>query len=309
MLVLMKGCPLRCPWCHNPEGQRPERQITHLAVKCTRCGRCETACPLPHKAAVCPNGTDILECSLQAARFCGFQQAEACTPDEKSVTLALHPAARPGCKLCGRCVEACPTGALQMVGADVSVEAILAMAQKDMPFYRASGGGVTVSGGEPLTQPEFVGEFLRQCRGLGIHTAIETCGFVPPEVLERLAQDVNLWLYDVKHVDPAKHERWTGRPCSLILRNLSALVERKAHIVARIPLIPGFNDRVGDVEAIASRLGQLGVTHVELLPFNPSFAAKWQALGRAVQWNHPPTPQPRPQIDLLRSIVDRHREK
>lgn len=272
MLVLMKGCPLRCPWCHNPEGQRPERELSHLAVKCARCGRCEAACPLPDKAAP-------------------------------------HPTARPGCKLCGRCVEACPTGALQMVGADVSVEAILAMAQKDMPFYRASGGGVTVSGGEPLTQPEFVGEFLRQCRGLGIHTAIETCGFVPPEVLERLAQDVNLWLYDVKHVDPAKHERWTGRPCSLILRNLSALVERKAHIVARIPLIPGFNDRVGDVEAIASRLGQLGVTHVELLPFNPSFAAKWQALGRAVQWNHPPTPQPRPQIDLLRSIVDRHREK
>jgi len=269
MLVLLKGCPLRCPWCHNPEAQNHERELIHLEVKCAGCGLCTDACPLPEKSA-------------------------------------SHRAARPGCRLCGSCVEACPSGALQLVGEDLSAEAIVSVAQRDEPFYRASRGGVTISGGEPLAQPHFTEAILRQLGAQGIHTAIETCGFAPMETLVRLAEHVDLWLYDVKHVDSAKHLRYTGRSCAPILQNLSYLLGRNGDVIVRIPVIPGFNDTAGDMEQIATVLTQMGARRVELLPFNPSFVAKLQMLGRAVERQYPPTPQPPEEIDSLRRIVAAH---
>lgn len=269
MLILLKGCPLQCVWCHNPETQKHNRELLHLAVKCTGCGRCRDACSLPKK--------------------------------DKS-----HPAARPGCRLCGKCVEVCPSGALQFVGEDVSVESIVSVAEKDKVFHRASGGGITVSGGEPLAQPHFTAELLCQCRARGIHTAVETCGFAPAHTLERIAKYVSLWLYDVKHVDSAKHLQYTDKPCTLILQNLSSLLRWDADVIVRIPLIPGFNDSAEDMKHIAARLGEIGIKRVELLPFNPSFATKWQMLGRPVEWQYPSTSQEKNKIDSLRTIISGH---
>lgn len=186
--------------------------------------------------------------------------------------------------------------ARQIAGRSYSVEELLGEVERDLIFFEQSGGGVTLSGGEPLSRPRFVAAFLRGCRERGIPTAIETCGFAHPDVFLEVAPLAGLVLFDLKLVDCAKHQRHTGVANGGILRNLEALVRRRHPVKVRIPVVPGINDSAGDTDAFARFLGPLGVP-VELLPYHAIGAEKYRRLNRSYQLNGTPEPAP---ADLTR---------
>lgn len=222
-VVFLKGCPLRCAWCSNPESQRPERELFHSGKKCL-------------------DGT-----------------------------------------VCGICAAACPSRALEMQGRVRSSGDVLQELMSDEPFFRNSGGGVTLSGGEPLLQAEFAAELLERCRALHLHTCVETAGHVPWDKLALAAPHVSEFLYDVKHLDSARHRAGTGVGSELILENLSRLSRDFSHIpiTVRTPVIPGFNDSEEDIGAIARFLAPLeSVKEYDLLAYHSFGAAKYRALGR-----------------------------
>jgi len=250
MNVYLKGCPLRCFWCHSPESQSFGPEIVWYETRCERCERCIEVCP-------------------EGIRSLGL----------------IDEADRARCRLCGACVEACPTGALEMVGRKAQAGEIADEAARLKPFFRRTGGGVTLSGGEPTAQPELSYAIAALCQQSGIHVAMETCGAVTWEVLERLSQVVDLFLYDVKHVDPVLHEEYTGASNVLILDNLRRLAEASAgaegaDIIVRVPLIPTINDDLETIRAIAGRVAELGVRRMTLLPFNPATAGKYSWVRR-----------------------------
>jgi pyruvate formate lyase activating enzyme len=237
--VFLKGCPLDCWWCHNPEGRSPKFEIVVVETRCIRCGECVKACP------------------------------HACSP------------AVP-CELCGACVEACPTGARQAVGKRISVDDVFAEIVKDGIFYDESAGGVTFSGGEPLMQPHFLKGLLEKCRSKGIHTAIDTCGYAPAETLMALAPLVDLFLYDLKLMEEARHIEYTGVSNRLILENLKSLGQVHDNIWIRIPIIPGVNDTEDQLEALARFAASIPVVRrVNLLPYHTTGVAKFRRLGQA----------------------------
>ncbi len=204
--VFFKGCPLRCLWCQNPESQTFQQELFFNRDRCTGCGRCLPACP--------EKAIEIVE--------------------GRSRTL------RTLCNVCGACAEVCPEEARVLMGKVVSAKEVFAEVDKDAVFYERSGGGVTLSGGEPLAQPEFAIEILSLCKNAGIHTAIETCGHAPWETVERVLKVVDLVLYDLKHMDPVEHRKITGVSNALALENLKR-VYRESHLALsiRIPVIPG----------------------------------------------------------------------
>jgi len=246
--VFLKGCPLRCLWCHNPEGQRngPE-----LVVRPERCLSDCRAC-----LAVCPS---------KAVR----KRDGLCRVDAEA------------CRSCGACAEACPSEALEMAGRRVSAADAVAEAARDAVFFDESGGGVTFSGGEPLAQPEFLAEMLELCRGRGIHAAVDTCGFVPPDVLMRIRPLADLFLFDLKVMDSARHARLTGAPNALILENLRRLARSGARIVVRVPLIPGVNDDEENIVRTAEFLRSLDAPPpLRLLPYHRLGRGKGRRLLR-----------------------------
>ncbi len=247
-VVFFKGCPLRCLWCSNPEGQETAGAVEFFAVRCQRCGACVEACSL---AAV--------------------NQDLGCAPTAK-LDRAL-------CTLCGQCVDACPHDALRVSGRTVSAADVLAAVQKDAAFYRRSGGGVTLSGGEPLAQPAFAEDILRRCGDANIHTAIETCGYAAEEVFRRVVETADLVLFDVKHLDPACHAEQTGVSNGPVLDNLTRLVRSRKPVIARIPLVPGCNDGPENLSAVAALLAGLGVRDVHLMPFHQLGKEKYRRLG------------------------------
>lgn len=214
-------------------------------------------------------------------------------------------AAPPGCGLCtacGACVEACPAAARELVGREMTVAEVLAEVRKDRVFYEESGGGVTLSGGEPLAQLPFVAALLEACRRESIATALDTCGFAPRESLLRLVPLVDLFLFDVKLLDDARHRALTGLPSGPILDNLRALAAVHPQVWIRIPIVPGYTDSAADLAATAALLGALpGVRRVDLLPFHRTGAAKARRLGRAYPLESlcPPPPW---QLDSLALI-------
>lgn len=242
----LKGCPLRCLWCHNPESLRIEPQIAWYAHKCISCGECVPVCPAG--AHGIRDGRHWIQYSL--------------------------------CKHCGRCEQVCPASALKLYGRKVSVEEALKIALEDLDFYRESGGGVTLSGGEPLLQIEFVREFLRRLKEAGIHTALDTCCLVPRESLCSVLPVTDLFLVDFKHPDSAVHRKLTGQPNEQILENLRFLSGQGANIEIRIPLVPGCNDSERDLEASGRFLSSLNnVQCVKLLPYHSLARSKYAALG------------------------------
>ncbi len=256
--VFFKGCPLNCAWCHNPESKTAERERMFWEGRCLRCGACEAVC---EREAITFNGGHPI------------------TDEER-------------CTLCGSCVGVCYAEARQIVGREMTVSQVMAEIERDVAFYDESGGGVTFSGGEPLMQPEFLRELLRACREQEIHTAVDTCGFAPWEVFESLRNDVNLYLYDIKLLDDARHRQFTGVSNTLILSNLRALAARGHHLIVRVPVIPGINDdhkSLSQIGALASGLANLD--RVDILPYHHTAASKYERLGRSYDLSRlqPPT--------------------
>jgi pyruvate formate lyase activating enzyme len=256
--VFLKGCPLRCVWCHNPEGLAAAPELVWRGERCVRCGACVAACP---DGALRWNGDAPV---LDAAR----------------------------CSICGACAEVCWAEARELVGRTMTAAAVLAVAERDRVFYEQSGGGVTVSGGEPLAQPAFLGALLAGCRARGLHTALDTSGEAPWEVLDRIRGLVDLFLYDLKLVSDLRHRRVTGVSNARILENLTALAGRGHAIVLRVPLVPGLTDDDCNVGAIGALAAELGIARVVVLPFHRLGTAKYVRLGRP-----PPLPQPTPPTD------------
>ena len=246
--VFMKGCPLRCTWCHNPESQAAEPEIIFHAARCTGCGSCVEACP--HGA-------------IQIA------QAVAVTDRNR-------------CRGCGQCIAVCPTSARELVGYRRSVCDLASEIERDVAFFDESGGGVTLSGGEPLFQPEFSTAFLAECQTRRIHTALDTCGFAPWQDLKRVATHADLVLYDLKTLSDSQHQLWTGQSNTLIIDNLARLSTLNRPIWIRIPFIPQL---VENTEAW-TRLGELiasldGIEAIHLLPYHRAGESKWTQLERS----------------------------
>jgi len=252
VLVFYKGCPLRCRWCQNPENLAPFPEIMYRPSLCVESKRCFEVCP-----------------------------EDAITEDKE------HRIDRSKCTRCMRCVDVCLGKALTRVGEWVSVEQLVEQVVKYKPFFDSSDhGGVTLSGGEPTFQPEFTLEFLKLLRKLGIHTAFETCGYAEYEALKRMAQSADLVIYDIKHMDEAKHIIGTGVSNRLILENLSRLCEEvDTEIVVHLPLICGFNDDDENITKSAEFVSSLRkIKHVDLLPFNYLASGKYK--GMDLEWEY-----------------------
>ena len=244
--VFFKGCPLHCLWCHNPESQAARHELLYQPAKCLHCLSC---------VAVCPHG---------------------CHRAEEG----HHVLDRASCTACGACADlGCP--ALEMAGKTVFVEAVLAEVKRDLPYYRNSGGGLTLSGGEPLMQAEAALALLRGAREAGIHTAVETCGAVPRAVLEQTLPLVDLYLYDYKETDPARHRAYTGMDNRLILENLYYLDAMQKPTVLRCPIIPGLNDRPDHLSGIAAVAGGMRfLREIVIEPYHTLGVGKYERLGR-----------------------------
>jgi len=247
-LVFLKGCPLRCAWCCNPESHSALPQLRHRIARCRSCLAC---------AAACPRGA--------VKRVAGRPRFERAT-----------------CTACsGReCVEACPENALQVAGERLTLDAVMARVVADASFYRNSGGGVTFSGGEPFLQADFLLAALARCRSAGIHTAVETCGHAPLEVVRLAEPLVDLFLFDIKVVDPRRHQELTGVDNRLILDNLSFLSRHApAKVLLRLPLIPECTDEDSNLESIAGLARKLGLGRIYLEPYHALGHGKYAELG------------------------------
>jgi len=257
--VFFKGCPLNCWWCHNPESQAPEPELVFWEGRCIRCGACLEVCD---PGAIFWDG-DVVS-----------------TDGEK-------------CTLCGACAEACYAEAREIVGREMTVAQVMAEIERDVPFYDESGGGVTFSGGEPLAQRDFLLALLRACREKEIHTAVDTCGFATWETFDNIREYVGLFLYDLKLMDAAKHQKFTGVSNGLILRNLQALSQRGHDIFLRVPIIPGINDddeEVRRIGAFAAALPRL--ERVDILPYHRAGVEKYGRLNEVYE-----LPETRPPSD------------
>ena len=244
--VFLKGCPLRCFWCQNPESKWKEPQILWDKRKCTHCGAC------------------VRVCRNEAARY-----------EEDRLIMDWD-----FCEKCGLCVDICPNEARSLAGKVMTADEVLHEVLKDLKFYENSGGGVTLSGGEPLFQPEFTAAILRKCKAAGLHTTLDTCGFAEWSTIEALLPDIDLFLFDIKHMDVIKHWLKTGRYNCDIVDN-ALLIAKCKPMRIRIPLIPGFNDSVEEVRAIAEYVKKglgLGPDDIDLLPYNPLGEIKYEFL-------------------------------
>ena len=232
--VFLKGCPLSCVWCHNPESQRFEPEILFYKDKCTGCGRC------------------------------------------KCVTAADRD-------------FVCFNGAKEICGKTVSANEVTSEVLKDKPFYENSGGGVTLSGGEPIAQYDFSLELLKKAKENGVHTAVETCGYAEKSKILEIAMYVDLFLFDCKETDPKLHKKYTGVDNKIILDNLKALSDAGSKIILRCPIIPGFNDRAEHFKGISETADKFsGIEHIEIEPFHPLGEGKYSALSRKYADIQPP---------------------
>jgi pyruvate formate lyase activating enzyme len=278
--VFLKGCPLDCWWCHNPEGRAPQAEVVVVEGRCMRCGECRAACPQGKGVR------NLFSENAQIAPKSHFPEKRFLTP------FLAEPPLR--CARCGACVEACPTGARQMVGRRMTVAEVMAEVLKDRVFYEESGGGVTFSGGEPLLQPRFLAALLRDCRAAGIHSAVDTCGFAPQADLLAVAPLADLFLYDLKGMDEARHVQYTGTSNVSVLENLQALGQVHPAIWIRVPIIPGVNDNADQLDALARCAAATpGVRQVNVLPYHEAGAYKSSRVGKPCRMEKtvPPSPE------------------
>jgi pyruvate formate lyase activating enzyme len=247
-LVFLKGCPLSCLWCFNPEGQSFSPEVVYYIEKCINCNICVAICP--QKAIKKnTNGRKIINSKL--------------------------------CNACGLCIKDCPPGALKLYGQQFTVKAVLEEIKKDIPFYRNSDGGVTLSGGEPISQSVFAQEILKECQKVNIHTAIETSGYQNWKNFQKILKYVDLVLYDIKHMNPKKHRELTGVTNELILSNAIKISSLGIPMIIRLPIIPSYNDSKENIENTKKFIGKLKtVQEVDLLFYKPLGVIKYERLGR-----------------------------
>ncbi len=244
--VFLKGCPLHCKWCHNPESISPDAQLILRSDRCIRCGDC---------FALCKN---------HAVRRVegGFATV------------------RDLCVECGECVEVCNAEAREIAGKEMSKADVMKEVEKDVIFYEQSGGGASFSGGEPLLQHEFLLSILKACKERGIHTVVDTTGFTSPELLKKVSKFVDLFLFDLKTLDDQKHREYIGVSNSLILSNLKRLAEWNKEVIVRIPIIPEVNDDLIGIGAAGAFVASLGnVSEIHLLPYHTIGVEKYKRLG------------------------------
>ncbi len=256
--VFFSGCPLRCLWCHNPESHKAKPQMAYFANRCMHCGACIAACP---QGAL----------SLDGGRM--IADGESCI-------------------VCGKCLLVCPTQARKRYGEDYSIELLLDILLRDLTYYQKSGGGVTLSGGEPLLHTVFVAQLSDCLHARGVHVAMESCAYADYEQhIKPLIPLVDLWMIDIKAMDDEQHRVATGKPVSPILDNIRRLSQDGANIIVRVPVVPQLNDNEQNMRAMAEFL----VTHtrirdVELLPMHKLAEHKYEALGRPYPAAHIPPP-------------------
>lgn len=263
--VFLKGCNLKCYWCHNPESQNRNTEIQRIPSKCVGCGACLEVCPQFRNGKI------------------------ALFTDQ--------------CLQCGACADTCYADAITSIGYSVSPEEIFNEIKGDLDIYQKSGGGVTFSGGEPLLQHEFLLEVLKLCKEAGIHTAIETAALVSWNVLEKVLPYLDLVLCDLKMLDEEKHKAATGQGNALILENIIKMSERGTNLIIRTPVIPDFNDSEKEIQAIANFVSFLPRKHtLELLPFHNLCAGKYEALNRKFQAGDLQEPK-KDQMEKLRGLI------
>ena len=244
-IPFFKGCPLSCQWCSNPESQRLKPELMFNKIRCVHCGKCADACPRQAIAFTHPYFVD-----------------------------------REKCNQCGECADVCPTHALEMKGTRMSVAQVIDALKKEETLFRRAGGGVTLSGGEPLTQPEFARELLKACKDKGWHTAIETTAYAPKRVIKEIFPFIDVALTDIKAINPFIHKRYTGVDNRIILENLLRIAQI-TQLVVRVPVIPGVNDNIEEIHAITEFAKLLrGVDTLHLLAYHTYGENKYALLGR-----------------------------
>ena len=270
--IFMKGCPLSCRWCSNAESMNPMPEPGIIVERCTGCGDCVDACP--EKAMAVINGKVIIDRSL--------------------------------CNACGDCISLCPEEAITIYGRTVTVEEVLREVLKDRLFYSGSSGGVTVSGGEPLRQSEFVKELFRKCKQEGINTCLDTCGYASSKVLRDVLQFTDNVLFDLKHMDIDKHREFTGVENACIKENAEIVCESNADVLFRIPLIDGVNSSQDNIRRTAEFIKSLGDSKkVELLPYHRLGVGKYKMLGREYPGKNLETPD-EATLEILKGIFTQH---
>lgn len=243
--VFLKGCPLHCPWCSNPESQSFKPQLMVFNNLCVGCGACAQVCP---HGAVVKNGD-------------------------------VYNRDRSLCQDCGACAEVCPAKAREISGKRMSVDEVMRVVDSDSLFYDNSGGGVTFGGGEPTAAGDFLVALLDASIRRGYHICLDTCGVCEPERFKTIMDKVELFLFDCKHMDPEEHKRLTGRDNAVILQNLRALFEAGKEVRIRVPLMPGINDTEKNIAAMAEFLHQYGHDEVDVLPCHTFGHSKYAALN------------------------------
>ena len=248
--VYFKGCPLKCYWCHNPESQKMKPEMRYMSDKCALCGTCVDECP---QSALKMEGDRIVR--------------------------ALEK-----CVACGLCADVCPNGAMEKIGYTATVEQVMEKVLLDKPFHEASGGGVTVTGGEPTHQIDFLLDLLNELKNNGMHTAIETCGYFDTDLTGPLLDSVDLFLFDLKQMDNARHIEGTGAGNEKILANFSEIVKKggSEKLTPRVPMVPGFNTDAESISNLVAFLGSCGYAGpIHLMPYHGWAKSKYEQLGRA----------------------------
>lgn len=257
-IIFLKGCPLKCKWCSNPESQSLSPVILFDHRKCIQCNAC------------------VQTCTREAITIVG---------DDRRVDPEK-------CNLCFNCLDICYSGALELVGKKMSVEEVLEEVRKDLPFYTQSNGGITLSGGEPAVQHDFSVAILDECKKEGIHTALETCGFAHWSVLRELVNRVDLVLYDIKHVNPEIHKKLTGQTNTLILQNAKLIADLGKKMIVRVPVIPTCNSTEESIREIMNFVLSLkSVKEIHLLPYHRYGKNKYDRLGWEYTLGEIPSPK------------------
>jgi len=247
--VFLKGCPLNCWWCQNPESKLSGQEMVFWGDRCIGCGGCSLNCP-----------SDAIQMK-----------------NKKPVT------DKSKCNLCGECSQICPTLAREMIGEKLTTEGVIKEIEKDLVFYEESGGGVTFSGGEPLSQSEFLEDLLDGCKQKKIHTAVDTSGYISWEILNKINSKVDLFLYDLKIMDNKKHKKYTSLSNEIILENLKKLSSVHNNIFVRFPVISGINDDYQNIKEMGEFLSSLKIAQVNLLPYHYIGIDKYRRLGRTYE--------------------------